>query len=879
LAQDSNDIRPTEAFGASALQLQWQDLFQAIGQVSFILDPHLRLLAVNAATCQRLGQEASALLGRHCYELIHNSDQPPSGCPAQELLANGGCGPITREMPALGGLFMVCCAPVRDADDRISQIIHIATDITVQRQRETRLQSLLKAVPVGIGVAVQRVIVSVNDYLCQMLGYRQEELLGQAARLLYPSEADYEYVGQEKFRQMASGGVGRVETRWRRRDGTLIDVLLSSAPVVPGDLTGEIVFTALDITATKQALAALQVSEDTLTSIFNSVHNGLCILDTELNIIRVNPPHERYFAAHAHLVGKKCYQVFHERSHPCTECPSQETIRTGRPAQKIMPVAGPDGQPRRWVALHTSPWLDPRTGALQGVIEHIIDITAQRRVEEKLTDLILNAPIGIYILQEGRFRLINPATVTAITGYSQEELLGKEALTLVAPEYREEVRRQARQRLKSNSHQPYEYEILTKSGQRRWILESVASAFYDGRRATLGYFVDITASKHLELQLQQAQKMEAIGLLAGGIAHDFNNLLAILSGYSDLLLLDQPPAPVLTQYAQEMKKAVDRGAALVRQLLAFGRRQIIQPEVLNANDILTDLQPMLTRLLGAQIQLILRLAPDLQTVKVDRSQFEQIIMNLAVNARDAMPQGGHLILETANVCLDQGHVAAAGDISPGPYILVAVSDTGVGMDADTRARIFEPFFTTKELGRGTGLGLATVYGIVKQNRGHIEVVSEPGCGSTFRIYLPPYTAPLSLPAGSPPSLQPLRGQETILVVEDDEALRSVIVKALTAHGYQVLHASQPDEALGLARRHPGPIQVLLTDVVLPQMDGSELAARLVLHHPELRVLFMSGYTADAIVHHGVLDETVNFLPKPFRIPTLMEKIRQLLDQD
>ncbi len=718
------------------LDLNWRQLFDALDQIIFVLDPALRLVAINEAGIRQLGRPAAELLGRFCFEVMHQTQEPPPSCPALSLGRSAELRPQRGEMEALGRRFWVTCAPICDQAGQLQWIVHRAADITAARQREARLQSLLKAAPIGIGVVVQRRLREVNDYLCQMLGYTREELVGQSARILYPTEEEYAYVGREKYRQLQLFNRVAVETRWRRRDGSLIEVLLSSAPATPGDLEGEIIFTALDITNYKKTLAALQEREGFLGSVFASIQDGLCILDRDLRIVRVNPAHERRFAHSAPLVGRKCYEVFHQRSQPCEICPSLTTLATGQPAHKIWHYRAPDSQAPQWLALYTFPWREGENQEIKGVIEYVRDITAEHQAEEAFVKLVNAAPIGIYIIQDGYFKLINEPVLEEITGYRQEELLGQPALTLVVPEHREEVRRQARQRLKTGDRRPYEYEIVTKSGARKWILESVISCYYHGRRATLGYFMDITERKRLEGQLQQAAKMEAIGLLAGGIAHDFNNLLAAISGYSEVMMLDMSPAHPHYQFIEEIKKATERGAALTRQLLAFSRRQIMQPEVLNPNQVLIEMKPMLSRLLEENIEILFYLAPDLHNVKIDRSQLEQVIMNLVVNARDAMPQGGYLTIETANVWLDEAYAAGHTEVTPGPYVMLALADSGVGMDAATLSRIFEPFFTTKERGRGTGLGLASVYGIIKQNQGQINVYSELGQGTVFKIYLP-----------------------------------------------------------------------------------------------------------------------------------------------
>lgn len=506
-----------------------------------------------------------------------------------------------------------------------------------------------------------------------------------------------------------------------------------------------------------------------------------------------------------------------------------------------------------------------------------INISARKRVEEAFKNLVFNAPIGIFIVKDRKFRLVNPA-FQAITGYSDQELLGEDCLCLVKPEYKEKVRKYAVNMLKGKMSYPYEYEAINKNGEILNIMESVTSISFNGGSATLGYFMDVTEREKIEKQLVLAQRMESIGILAGGIAHDFNNLLMAIKGYGEIIMMECQKDDPIFQYSQEILKAANRGSLLTNQLLAFSRKQILQPRVLNLNTEIASIEKMLRRLIGEDIELTTVLEPTLGAVKVDPGQIEQVIMNLAVNARDAMPQGGKLIIETTNVHLDEAYARGHLAVTPGPYVMLAVSDNGMGMDAETQLRIFDPFFTTKEYGKGTGLGLATVYGIVKQSQGFIWVYSEPGKGTTFKIYFPRVSEAIEdiKPRGT--ATESLHGQETILLVEDDEMLRSMISMALRKYGYKVLEACHGGEALILCDQHAGPIHLLLTDVVMPQMSGRNLAERLAHTKPGLKVLYISGYTENAIQQHGILKAGVNFLQKPVKIASLVHKVRELLDE-
>jgi len=387
---------------------------------------------------------------------------------------------------------------------------------------------------------------------------------------------------------------------------------------------------------------------------------------------------------------------------------------------------------------------------------------------------------------------------------------------------------------------------------------------------------DISAERRLEEQLLQAQKMEAIGRLAGGVAHDFNNLLGVIIGYGELVHRQVKDAGVLGERVGQILKAAERAALLTRQLLAFSRQQVLEPRILDLNAVIAELEPMLQRLLGEDIALATVFGRDLGNVRADPGQLGQIVMNLAVNARDAMPEGGSLTIETADADLDRSFALIHPPIAPGRYVRLAVSDTGCGMDAETQAHLFEPFFTTKEAGRGTGLGLSTVYGIVKQSEGFIWVYSEQSIGTTFKIYLP-VVGGLSAPEEQAPRAALRGGTETVLLVEDEDLLAELLTESLESHGYTVLQARQGVEAVAIAQDYPGNIDLMVTDVILPGLTGRATAERIAPLRPRMKVLYISGYTDDVITRHGILDAGTAFLGKPFAPEALLRKIRDVLE--
>jgi PAS domain S-box-containing protein len=505
---------------------------------------------------------------------------------------------------------------------------------------------------------------------------------------------------------------------------------------------------------------------------------------------------------------------------------------------------------------------------------------ALRASEAQFRRFIENLPLGVYrSTPDGRVLMANPALLRMLGYDSWQELASRnlegEAFEAGYPRsaFREQIEREGEAR-------GLEAGWKGRDGSVVFVRES-ARAFRadDGRVLYYDCIVeDVTERRRLEEQLRQAQKMEAVGRLAGGVAHDFNNLLTIIIGYSDRLSEKLSACDGMRRPLEEIKKAADRAASLTRQLLAFSRKQMLQPQLLDLNSLLTNVDEMLRRMIGEDIELVTHVPSGLGRVKADRGQIEQVIMNLAVNARDAMPQGGQLTLEAANVELDSSYASSHESVLPGHYVMIAMSDTGIGMDAETQAHIFEPFFTTKGQGKGTGLGLATTYGIVRQSEGHIWVHSEPGKGTTFKVYLPridqavEVIAPPNVPAD-----ELSRGCETILLVEDEEAVCSLIRGVLESRGYEVLEAKGAHEALEIGERRKKHINLLLTDVVMPQMSGRELAEHLAPLRPETKVLYMSGYTDHAVVQHGRLDPGTNFLQKPFTPDGLARKVREVLD--
>jgi two-component system cell cycle sensor histidine kinase/response regulator CckA len=510
--------------------------------------------------------------------------------------------------------------------------------------------------------------------------------------------------------------------------------------------------------------------------------------------------------------------------------------------------------------------------------ETLIDITERKKAEE-IFRTAFNAnpePITIATIAEGRYIDVNESFLR-ITGHQREEVIGHTSLELNFWKSSEDRAKLVEMLWEHGCVRDLEITYRTKSGEERIALDSAEALEIAGQECIIAILRDITEKKFLEKQLRQTQKMEAVGQLSGGIAHDFNNLLGVIIGYSEILEQRLPQNDPLRKECGQIKKAGQSAASLTRQLLAFSRQQVLEPKVLDLNSIVLHVEKMLRRLIGEDIDLKATLGAGLGCIKADQSQIEQVIMNLAVNARDAMPQGGKLLIETANVDLDEDYARRHHPQKPGAYVLLTVADTGMGMDAETQSRIFEPFFTTKELGKGTGLGLSTVYGIVRQSGGHIWVYSEPGQGTTFKIYLPRIKQPVRVEKPAPGLAESMRGSETILLVEDEDALRELTRILLEGGGYTVLEAERPDKAIEIAVRHGGPIHLMLTDMIMPGMNGRDLAANLAAIRPEMKVIFMSGYTG--FTHPGLADSGVTFLAKPFTRDSLLRKLHEVLDSE
>jgi len=640
--------------------------------------------------------------------------------------------------------------------------------------------------------------------------------------------------------------------------------------------------------ARRRAEAALRESEDRHRDLIEHSRDLICTHDLTGRILSVNQTAAELLGYDQKtLLTKDIKEILFSGSENEFDNYIAELRKTGS-AQGTMTVQTRVGEKRIWDYSNTL-----RT---EGVAVPIVrtmahDVTEQSQAESalranqaRLAGIVNSAMDAIISVDSEQKIVLFNAAAERILGCPAAEAIGQSIDRFIPQRFREQHAKHIRNfgetgvTLRS-MHSFAELTALRADGEQFPIEASISQIEVAGKKLLTVILRDITERKQLEEQFRQSQKMEAIGRLAGGVAHDFNNMLTAIIGYSQLVQAQLDDASPLRHDIEEIEKAGHRAAGLTAQLLAFSRKQVLQPKVLDLNDVISDVDKMLRRLIGEDIDLVTIAMPDLGRVKADPGQVEQILLNLALNSRDAMPRGGKLTIETANTELDEIYASSHADVVPGPYVMLAVSDTGHGLDAKTQSHIFEPFFTTKVQGKGTGLGLSTVFGIVKQSGGHVWVYSEPGHGAAFKVYFPRVDESADAAAAPEKSVESLYGSENILVVEDDEAVRDVSRLALEKYGYTVLEAERGTQALEAFGPLATAIDLVVTDVIMAGMSGPGLVLRLQKLHPDVKVLYVSGYTEEATIHHGVLTEGIAFLQKPFTPDGLVRKVRQLLDQN
>jgi PAS domain S-box-containing protein len=788
-------------------------------------------------------------------------------------------------------------------------------DLEVQK---AYLEQIIENAPEAISIIGSELqVVRINGEFTRLFGYSSEEAVGrQIDALIVPPDryAETNWITES----LQKGHKISLETRRKRKDGMLADVLLSASPVIVNARRVAIYASYRDITEQKRteelnsalyAIAARTHSAEDLQSFFAAIHNIVGQLMCARNFYIALYDRDSQLLSFPYFVDE---QDSAPASKKLGRGLTEHVMRTGEPLLATPAVF--DGLVRRGevelIGAASLDWLgvplrigNTSIGALvvqsytekvrfgerdreilkfvsqqlATAIEHKRHEEALRRSEARYRSLILSAAYGIYRSSlEGKFLDVNPALINMLGYGSPEEVtaldpkqdvfLNPEELARLSDDYR-----------RTGSLNGVEVQWKRKDGHV--IIVRLSGRAMDGQDEAKGELEviaeDITERRQLEEQFRQAQKMEAVGRLAGGVAHDFNNLLMVINGYTEVLLEQLEPGDGRHQKVQSIQQAADRAAMLTRQLLAFSRKQLLELKVVDVNHVISDMERLLRPLIGENIELITRLAPDAGRTRADAGQLEQVIMNLVVNAKDAMPDGGKITIQSSDVTVRQ-NFREHRFIQPGRYVVISLGDTGHGMDKETLSRIFEPFFTTKEKGKGTGLGLSTVYGIVKQSGGYVFANSDLGGGTTFYIYFPRVE-------DSPEALLPVKaqdndngGSETVLLVEDEDSVRELVRETLAGRGYRVLEADNGEAGLRLAEVHGDEISILITDVVMPGMGGRELAKRLMAMRPKIGVLYLSGYTEDAIVNHGALDPGTAFLQKPFTLQKLAQKVREVL---
>ena len=756
-------------------------------------------------------------------------------------------------------------------------------DITEHRQAEERLaiseqqlRAILQASPVGIGRVKERTIEWVNDKMCQISGYGPEEFQHRNSLFLYEDEAEYERVGNVLYKE------GLVETKWVRKDGEVRDISIYATQTS----SYAYIFAVMDITERKRVEEALIENERKFRTLFDTANDAIFIMKDYIIVDCNRKTLDMFCCSKEDIVGRSPID-FSPEIQPCGIISSKKGNKVMRIAMKGVP------QYFEWKHLRLNGTdFDAETSLnsielggdtyLQSIVR---DVTARKLAEEevlrereKLQTLSDNAPFGMVLIdKEGRFTYIN-SRFTELFGYDLSDVPdGSVWFRKAYPdaEYRHSVISAWVEDFKDarpGERKPRAFTMTCKDGTQK-IMEFIPS------RLTSGDYLmtceDITEMVRLESQYRQAQKMESIGTLAGGIAHDFNNILTSLMGYTTLMQMKMDKGSPLRSYVKQILSASQKAADLTRNLLAFSRQQPVNLATIDLNNSIITTEKLLRRLLTEDIELRTLLTKESTVVMADKSQMDQILFNLVTNARDAMPKGGVLIIETDVADMDDGFVNAHGFGKRGKYVVMSVSDTGEGMDETTREKIFDPFFTTKEQGKGTGLGLPTVYGIVKQHNGYITVYSEPRHGTTFRIYLPAVRMKISREKiGRTPIVS---GSETVLIAEDNEEVRCFVKEALQEHGYKTIEAVDGEDAVERFKQYRD-VDLIILDSVMPKKNGREVYEEIRLIDPDIKVIFTSGYTKDVVLNKGIGVGEVNFIAKPFLINMLLQKIREVLDR-
>ena len=879
----------------------WQTTFDAMLDPVVILQPDGTIRQCNQAFADFVGQEAASVVGKKCFQLVHRTDGHIQGCPLLRSLESKDREVMPLSIGSEG--FLVVTDPVKGFNGEITGLVHIMRNITEHERVEAALteekefaDAIIQSLPGAFYLLDETMrFLRWNTNFRRVMEYYSDEEVSSMSPLDFLRDEEKKKVAKAA-RQAFQQGESSVEAHIVNKDGTSAPYLFSGRVFTLHDkryLAGM----GIDISQRKEMEKALRESEKRFRNLYDEAPVGYFEYDLQGNITQVNRTELEMLGYTAdEMIGQPCWKFIVEDARGQI----LEKLAGTRP-----PAHGLERTYRRkdgttFPVLFEDRLLTDENGHVTGIRTTIQDITERKRSEEALRErdnllkkLSIHVPGMIYQFMrrpDGTYCVpFASEAVKDIFGCSPEDV--KEDFSpierAILPEDLDRLMESVKSSAEHMTVWRREYRVQLPGGPVRWIYgESSPEKLADGSIIWHGFNRDITERKQAEeereklnAQLIQAQKMESVGRLAGGVAHDFNNKLTVILGYTQMAMEGLRKSDPISANLQQVMKAGEHSVQIVRQLLAFARKQTIAPKVLDLNETIEGMLKMLRHLIGEDIDLAWEPDSHLWPVKMDPSQIDQILANLCVNARDAISGVGKVTIETENTILDETYDADRAGFVPGDFVMLGFSDNGCGMDKETLANAFEPFFTTKEVGKGTGLGLSTVYGIVKQNDGFVNIYSEPGKGTTFKLYLPRYSAGAEAKSEAFPTEIPRGRGETILVVEDETSVLRLARRTLEKLGYDVMTSANPVEAITLAQEHDGEIHLLLTDVVLPDMSGKELAGEISRIRPGIPTLYMSGYTANVIAHHGVLDEGVQFIGKPFSPDSLARKVREAIDSE
>ncbi len=876
-ADDTRIVKAQATEAKFAAAFQTAGIFMAISRTRDGL-----ILEVNDAYCEAVGLDRSEIVGKTATELGFYVNESDRARLAAEVLDHRPVRNVEVQVRLAGGVIGWCSCSLSLIDVAGEPcFLAAAVDVSGRRAAEEALRAsearfAASFQNAGVMMLIVRAgdgtIVDVNRTFLAETGYSRDEVIGRTSQAI-GLFADPPIGDQIVAGLRAHGRVRELEARVVNRAGEIVYALLSSDPIHL-DGVPHLITTVFNTTKRHEAEEALRASEERYRNLVEQTADGVLLLDADARIVDTNPAMAEFLGRPIDELRGTLWLDYVDPGQ-LTEMPFvRPDLEAGKPMVFERRVVRPDGSIVE-LEIHARQFA---RGWMLGTARDVGVRKAADRERARLIQAIEQSAESIIITDPaGSIVYVNPAFEKE-TGFTRDEVLGKNHRVLQSLPDRPELIAAVFDTVTREGTWFGEVPSLTKDGSV--LREAVTvTAVRDSSGALVNYVAverNVTRERELEEQLRQAQKMEAVGRLAGGVAHDFNNLLTAINGFTELAVAEAEPGSEVAGYLDEIRRSAERATALTRQLLAFGRRAVLQPRVLDLNRVVAEVAPMLQRIIGDDIRLEVSADPMLWRTRADRGQLEQVIVNLAANARDAMPGGGKLTITTQNATLDGAHAAERPEVQPGNCVRMCISDTGVGIDAATAEHIFEPFFTTKNPGSGTGLGLATVFGIVGASGGHVSVSSTPGQGSTFCVELPAIESEAEEAATPATDGEAEPGRETVLVVEDEPAVLNFAAQLLERNGYTVLRAASGEEAVELARRYPGRIDLLFSDLVMPGLTGHETASALRSTRPETRQLFASGYSEEMNVNRGTLAAGYPFVAKPYGMGTLLRAVREAL---